>query len=245
MRITNGIEMLELSNEIMGRKNVIHPTLIWDKDTTILVDAGYPNQLSQLRDTIERTGLPFLKLNKLIITHHDMDHIGGADVLASALPESLEIIAHTKERKYIQSEICPTKITQLKSQVKVMSPEMKIMYENLKTGYKNHKIIVNKVVKSGEELPYCGGIKIIYSPGHTPGHISLYIEQSKVLIAGDALFAENGVLTSPPKFFNYNNDLALKSINKFDQYDIRTIICYHGGVYFKNTNISIAELVKV
>jgi glyoxylase-like metal-dependent hydrolase (beta-lactamase superfamily II) len=245
VQIANGIEMLELSIEIMGEKNVIYPAVVWDNNTVILIDAGYPGQLSQIQEAIKQAGLSFLKINKIIITHHDMDHIGNMNDILKTLPKHPEIIAHKKEKKYIQSEKCPTKITQLKPRINSMSTEMKVMYENLKTGYENHKILVDRTVKSGEELPYCGGIEIIYTPGHTPGHISLYIRQNKTLIAGDALFVKEGILTPPPKFVNFNNSLALKSINKFSQYDINTVICYHGGIYNKNVNQRIVELVTI
>lgn len=245
MQIAHGIEMLELSADVMGEKNVIYPTMVWDNNTGILIDAGYPGQLSQIQEAIKQAGLSFLKINKIIITHHDMDHIGNMNDIIKTLPKHPEIIAHKKEKKYIQSEKCPTKITQLKPLINSMSTEMKVVYENLKTGYKNHKILVDRTVKSGEELPYCGGIKIIYTPGHTPGHISLYFKQNKVLIAGDALFIKDGILIPPPKFVNFNDSLALKSISKLNQYNISTVICYHGGIYNKNVNQRIAELAAI
>ena len=43
MKIANGVEMLEISsNNTMGKLTVINPTLIWDENIVILVDAGYP-----------------------------------------------------------------------------------------------------------------------------------------------------------------------------------------------------------
>lgn len=42
-------------------------------------------------------------------------------------------------------------------------------------------------VKPGDILPWCGGIEIIDTKGHMPGHISLYLKEFKTLITGDAL----------------------------------------------------------
>jgi glyoxylase-like metal-dependent hydrolase (beta-lactamase superfamily II) len=39
-------------------------------------------------------------------------------------------------------------------------------------------------------------------------------------------------------------DLALKSLKKLTQYDIETVVCYHGGVYKKNANKRLAELAN-
>ncbi len=41
----------------------------------------------------------------------------------------------------------------------------------------------------GQRLDLAGGVRVIFTPGHTPGHIALYLERSRTLIAGDALRA--------------------------------------------------------
>jgi hypothetical protein len=51
--------LFEISSNINGNSSNIHPTLIWDKDTVILVDAGFPGQLPQLRQAVEKAGAEF------------------------------------------------------------------------------------------------------------------------------------------------------------------------------------------
>jgi len=104
------------------------------------------------------------------------------------------------------------------------------------------KANVDKTVEDGEVLPYCGGITVIYTPGHTPGHISLYLNQSKTLITGDALNLIEGQLVGPRPEYSSDIDTALKSLKKLTQYDIETVICYHGGVYQDNINQRLLEL---
>ena len=53
MRIANGIEILEIAATIMGRVDVVHPTLIWDKDNVLLIDTGYPGQLTLIQEAIQ------------------------------------------------------------------------------------------------------------------------------------------------------------------------------------------------
>jgi len=89
-----------------------------------------------------------------------------------------------------------------------------------------------------------GGITVIYTPGHTPGHISLHLKQSKTLITGDALFVDGGLLVPAPRYINFDKDLAMKSLEKFTRYDIEAVICYHGGVYTSNANQRIAGLIN-
>ena len=42
MRISDGVEMLELDTSLMGRPGTINPTLIWDDRSVVLVDTVYP-----------------------------------------------------------------------------------------------------------------------------------------------------------------------------------------------------------
>src|SRR5215217_2330221 len=51
---------------------------------------------------------------------------------------------------------------------------------------------VDEYLEDGERLDLAGGTRVIFTPGHTPGHLSLYLERPKVLVAGDALTAEGG-----------------------------------------------------
>jgi glyoxylase-like metal-dependent hydrolase (beta-lactamase superfamily II) len=93
-------------------------------------------------------------------------------------------------------------------------------------------------------LPYCGGITVINTPGHTPGHISLYHKPSKTLIAGDAMIVADGRLLGPNPQYTLDMKTAIESLKKLMQYDIETVICYHGGLYKDNANRRIAELAK-
>lgn len=81
---------------------------------------------------------------------------------------------------------------------------------------------------------FCGGIEIISTPGHMPGHISIYHKESKSLIVGDALVVENGELVIALPQYTLDMNEARKSIKKFLNYDIDRIICYHGGIYEKD-----------
>ncbi|TGE30950.1 MBL fold metallo-hydrolase [Desulfosporosinus sp. Sb-LF] len=242
MKIANGIYMLEISANIMGTPSVINPTLIWDNDTVILIDTGFPGQLPQIREAIEKAGVSFDKLNMVILTHQDIDHVGSLSSILKELPNGVEVLAHKEERAYIQGEKLPVKVAQLEAHLNSLPIEMKTIYEKMKAFYENNKFCVDKTISDGEELPYCGGITVIYTPGHTPGHICLYLKYCKTLIAGDILQIDGGILIHAPQSTNFDIDLSIISLKKLMQYDIETVICYHGGLYGGNANKCIAEL---
>lgn len=244
MKIANGVEMLNISSNIMGNLSVISPTLIWDKDVVILVDAGYPGQLPQIREEIEKAGVEFHKLNMVILTHHDIDHIGGLLAILKDLPDSINVLAHEKEKPYINGEKTPIKVAMLEAKLNSLPENMKVMYEKIKVAFENCKVDVDKTLIDDEELAYCGGIKVIFTPGHTHGHICLYHKHSKTLIAGDLLRVQGGKLMNVDPSINFDTALSIKSLKKLTKYDIESVICYHGGLYNENVNQRILELSK-
>ncbi|WP_040951442.1 MBL fold metallo-hydrolase [Gorillibacterium massiliense] len=245
MTSPSGIQMLDISATVMGKTQSIHPTLIWDESDMILVDTSYPGQYPLLQAEIMKTGLPLEKLNKVIITHQDIDHIGGLPALLQECP-SADVIADPIEKPYIEGErmlvkVTPEAIAQAVASLPPQVPEA--MRAAFKHALENPpKAPVNATVSDEEELPYCGGINIIGTPGHTPGHISLYHRASKTLIAGDALNVENGDLCEPTPANCWDFDMALHSLKRLSKYEIDRVICYHGGSFTGDCNKRIAEL---
>ncbi|MEM5770387.1 MAG: MBL fold metallo-hydrolase, partial [Bacillota bacterium] len=90
---------------------------------------------------------------------------------------------------------------------------------------------VDYLLHDGEHLDWCGGCRVIATPGHTPGHISLFMENDSIVITGDAiaLEGETPVIANPQ--FTLDLEQAAKSMEKLLSMKARYYYCYHGGVY--------------
>ncbi|MBP0725461.1 MBL fold metallo-hydrolase [Bacillus sp. RG28] len=244
MKIANGIESIELVMNMMGQQSVIHPTLIWNENEVILVDTGIPGQLGEIREAVEKAGVSFDKLSKIILTHQDIDHIGSLSEILKASGHKIEVFAHEEDKPYIEGDkpfikMNPERVAKMvESLPEEQRQKVKAMFE-ISLAAK-----VDQTISDGDVLPYCGGITVIFTPGHTPGHISLYHHQSKTLIVGDALVAENGILMGPRPHVTPDMEKALQSIKKLTEYDIETVICYHGGVIKENVKEQLLKLAN-
>lgn len=244
MKITNEIYMLEISANIMGTQSIINPILISDNNSVILIDTGFPGRLHQIREAIEKEGVSFSKLNMIILTHQDIDHVGNVSGILKEVPGKVKVLAHEEEQPFINGEKKPVKLAKLEDSLNYLPENMKMIYEKLKAGFESSKVNIDKTLTDGDELPYCGGITVIYTPGHTPGHICLYFKQLKMLIAGDILNVHDGMLVPAAESTNFDVELNVKSMKKLMEYNIETVICYHGGLYKGDVSKRIAQLIK-
>jgi len=79
-------------------------------------------------------------------------------------------------------------------------------------------------------MEFCGGIEVIHTPGHTPGHMCLYLRESKILVGGDAVnISEDGKLAPPNPRNTPDMEQAMKSFEKIKSLDVKIIVAYHGG----------------
>jgi len=243
MKIHEGVEMLEITAAIRGTPTSIYPALLWDAQAAVLVDAGFPGQLELIRAALEQAGLPFERLTDVVITHHDLDHIGSLASIRAQRP-GLRVWAGAQEQAYIQGEKTPLKLAQMRANLEALPAEQQAFFEVMRGAFQNSFTPVERTLVEGDLLPVLGGVRVIDTPGHTLGHICLYLPQAKVLIAGDALRVENGELGRPAPTLNADQALSLASLKKLAALDIETVICYHGGLYQGRPNERIAQLAE-
>jgi glyoxylase-like metal-dependent hydrolase (beta-lactamase superfamily II) len=241
---TSSIKLLAVDINVFGTPSKIYPVLIWDEAGATLVDVGYPGHFEQLKQAVEQAGVPFNQIRRIIITHQDWDHIGTLGDILNALGDAVEIYTHIAEKPYIEGTIPYIKInperiaTRLQSIPAVLRANVTDMFARIPT------VQVHHTIKGGETLPFHGGLKVIHTPGHTPGHICLFVKDHRLLIAGDQLRIEQGVLVGPAEEHTPDMPTALKSLYNLTEYDINYVACYHGGLYGPNASARITELAN-
>lgn len=230
MRITPELKVLELTAEVLGESNTIYPVLAVSKEGLTLIDCGYPGQDKLLLGALRSKGYSVSELRRIVITHHDIDHIGGLPAILASAPEGVEVCAHKLERPHIEGEkplakATPEAIAQLDLFPEPHRSSIKRVLEHPPSAP------VNRILEHGEELTDEGDLIVLDTPGHTAGHISLYHRPSRTLIAGDALTVTNGKLCGPISNQSLDPALALRSLHVLLPLAIEQVVCYHGGAY--------------
>ena len=236
--------VLEIKSNIGGRNMEIFPVIICDGKEMVLVDTGMPGFTELFKEEAKRKGINLDDLTKIVITHHDIDHIGSLAEMKRTF-KNVNVLSSEVEADYISGEKLSPRLEYMKNNYDKLPEERKQWYARIQeTANKLERITVDIVLKDNELIPGCSKIRAITTPGHLPGHMSVYAEESKTLVAGDALGYLDRKL-----FINSQNSMDLnqakESVKKLLKLDIENIVCYHGGVFSGDCKKALQNILAI
>jgi len=159
---------------------IVNCYLVGDAGGWVLVDTGIGGFAPAIRRAVEeRYGSGATPL-AIVLTHGHFDHAGNVNTLCHRWHQwNVPVYAHALELPYLtgQSDYPPQDPT--------VGGAMAFMSRVFPcTG---RKIVANLRPLEGTQIPEMPGWTWHHTPGHTPGHISLFRESDRLLLAGDAM----------------------------------------------------------
>ncbi len=197
--------------------------LIAEPDGLTLIDAGIPSSFSQIVDFIGSLDRSVQELKTILLSHADIDHVGAAPALK----------AESGARIYA-SQIAAQALAEGHSSRQIELGILTPIFRWLETLNGAMQIEVDEILSAGQVLPVISGLKVLETPGHTPGHLSFYAEKHKLLFAGDSVSTNpDEILGNKVKFFNWNQEQMLASV-RFQAALQPEIVCSgHGPVVYE------------
>lgn len=196
--------------------------ILVDTDGLTVIDTGLPRSEKKILAYIASLGRSAQDVKRIILTHADLDHFGGLSALqkaSGARTYASQIEADAIAAGRSSREIKPTGFSLRRVIFALMRPFMKA------TPFRVHEIIAE-----GQILPALGGLQVLETPGHTPGHISLFAPAVGVLFCGDSMVAnEKGLQGSRPGL-TWNETRARESERKQAGLGARIVCSGHGPV---------------
>lgn len=195
--------------------------LVKTVNNAILIDTGQKRKVDKLTSFLKAYSDHQLKLDYLILTHTHYDHTQNANQIKKLY--SLKVIVHQKEADFLKAGF-----TTLPKGTTFLTDFISSMGNKYASSIGKYSPVTPDIeFKDNYQLQDDQSIKLIHTPGHTIGSISILIDD-EIAIVGDTLF---GILPNKilPPFADDKNEL-IKSWKKLSDTNCDLFLPAHGKV---------------
>lgn len=223
MKVNENVYLFE---KIKGANSYLY---ISDNGDISIIDTGMPGNAAKILSQISKMGISMEKIKYLILTHSHIDHIGSVADLKKITGTKVAI--HEKEVPYLTGE--------KKNKRKGL---IGLIFGILLNFIKNPNIDPDIILKDGD---FIGGLKVVSSPGHTEGSISLYNAET-VLFSGDAIITDKHTnIKGFNKLAASDIPEAVKTISEIKHLEFEVLLPGHGKPVLKNASDKLKEYNKL
>ncbi|MBK8027268.1 MAG: MBL fold metallo-hydrolase [Chloroflexi bacterium] len=195
--------------------------LITEGDGLTLIDTSMPGAGKKILAQLEAAGHRPADVQRILITHAHYDHIGGLPDLEAAMPNA-QVIASAVEKPFI-ADGAPMALPNRQD----VPPLARLMIP--RTASANLKSRVDRTVVDCEVLPeVLGGLQVIATPGHSPGHVSYWQPDRRILFTGDVMMNIPFGLRLPFAAFTTSMKENIRSIRKVAALEPEALCFGHG-----------------
>ena len=192
------------------------------KNGLVMIDTGLPGNIEIISNFLKKIKYSINDVSYIFITHYHPDHTGNVNAIKEI--SKAKVIANENEKeKLLNESLFNINYDDVKSTINVNKEDFyktTARIDNIRRGRINADIYL----KTEETFD---NIKVINSPGHTKGHISILY--NNILIAGDAINNTDGI-RPPFMFFCDDYAGAINSFNKLINIKSKMIIPFHGEI---------------
>ncbi len=197
MKITENVFQLESTKRS-------HIFLILAEEN-ILIDTGMPKPVKEILDELQGLGVAPKSIRTILLTHHDVDHIGNAKQLQEAT--GADVWAPEEDIPYITGErIRPGVKRVIGAIVRPQKPVIAGTYVTKKR---------------------FADVQALRAPGHTPGHT--IFQYQGIVFTGDLFKFIDGRFRLFPGFMNWNQNEVKKSLSMLKKMEFEWLLPSHGG----------------
>ena len=171
----------------------------------VLIDTGINSNYTQILKFLKKNNIPLGSVEMIIVTHADGDHFGCLSQLLSASPATVSAAS--------QIEAQSIRLGVSSRPLKAKGSFQKVFLSAISPLFKVQPARIDRILETGEEFPFLGGLEVLDTKGHTPGHISLWSQTTRTLFCGDSIAIKGKSLRPSSGANTWDTELA---INSFD-----------------------------
>jgi glyoxylase-like metal-dependent hydrolase (beta-lactamase superfamily II) len=89
-----------------------------------------------------------------------------------------------------------------------------------------------------------GGLRVVHTPGHTPGSVCFYGARDRILFVGDALQRRFGRVSFASRLYSDDYGAACRSVKRLTELDVETIVFSHFAALTQGATETLARLAS-
>jgi glyoxylase-like metal-dependent hydrolase (beta-lactamase superfamily II) len=204
--------------------------LVAEDEQFTLIDAGYPGYWKCLVDGVEALGARLGAIEAVIVTHHHADHVGVAERLRSTA--SASVFAGERDAWIVTGRYPSHPNPGFYRQCSWRPGGIRFLAHSAAAGGGRYRPVTRvETVAQEASLDLPGHPRVIPTPGHTAGHLSIALDDRGVLLTGDALANfdyVSGRRGIGLHRLNDDREMALASLGRLDGVHAQTVLVAHG-----------------
>jgi len=200
---------------------IVNCYLIVDTDGLTLIDTGLAGNANRICKYVAGLGRQPGDVKRILITHADGDHVGSLAALKAAT--GARVYANAVEAEAIAAG-------RSSRALKADNLLLKLVFAITGRFFKAQPAQVDEFLADGQVLPVLGGLRVVETFGHTPGHVSLFAPAAGILFVGDSLVSNKNGLRGSGGANTWDQDKANASVRKQAALGARIVCSGHGPV---------------
>ncbi len=186
-----------------------------DDGQVTLLDMGVKASGPKVIAALEAIGSSPSEVTRLLLTHAHPDHAGGAAHVAERTGRGFGI--HADDAEWARTGTPPPRDKTMRLG--------RLLNRFLKQGFP--AVPVEEELTDGQVLPVAGGLRVVHTPGHSPGHCAFVHEPTGLLVTGDSIFNVRG-LRWPIKTFCTDFRMTTQTAHLLGELDYDLAAFTHG-----------------
>lgn len=199
----------------LGASAINSYVLLDDDGTVTLVDTGLKGAPKRLAASLSEIGKRPADVSRIVLTHAHPDHVGGAGTMRQRTGSPVHI--HDEDAGYLRRGRRPPP-----DPAQPLARVFAFVSSSLPS------CPVDETFAEGDVLPVAGGLRVLHTPGHSPGHCSFLHQRSGVLITGDALFNWRHRISYSVAFLCSDFALSKDTADRLGEVDYEIAAFTHG-----------------
>ncbi len=221
--------MIKLSDNVLMMGNRHFKYFIVGRERAALIECGVTGGVASFKQDWQQLQQP-PRIQRILAMHEHFDHVCGIPALREMFPQ-VPVLAHSRAARVLQKAAVIEDFFQQDAKMSVVLKNRGIL-DHIPMTPRMGTIPIDEYLGEGDliEIDHDIVLKIMETPGHSPGSIAAYLPQEQIMCLSDTGGYQARDDYIIPIFFQ-NYEMYIESIERMSTYPTRILALPHGRIW--------------